>query len=421
MTAIIANLFFESTGNTRFEFRGGSVNGFMISVLGATANLIINSTGYDFKNANVVGNSSGFYLNGILGMTGPAIGEYVLTSNVTPANCIAADGVTQYLYATYPLIDFRSNPYLDVAAASVGVSWTLRTPAAGPTTFTCATYGANLFVIGSGTANVQTSNDGITWTNQITANTANALAFGNAVYVGVGPSGAVQSSTNATSWTNRTTANTNNMMGVAYGNGIFVAVGVGGAIQTSPDGTSWTNRTTANTNQMNNTIYGNGVYVAVGVGGAIQSSPNATSWTNRTTANTNQMFDVTYGNGVYVAVGAGGAIQSSTDGTAWTNRTTANTNDMYCVAYYGGTFIACGNSDAIQTSQDGSAWTNQTTALSTNSSNVVYDVAVGGGLAVGVSSSGNAQSSNLTTYNPLTTFIVPPLPLWTANTYVRYQ
>jgi hypothetical protein len=108
---------------------------------------------------------------------------------------------------------------------------------------------------------------------------------------------------------------------VAYGNGLFVAVGPYGTILTSPDGVSWTRRTSGTSSWLSGVTYGNGLFVAVGMSGTILTSPDGVTWTARTSG-TEQLAlrrDLRErplrGGG-----GQDGAILTSPDGVSWTQR-----------------------------------------------------------------------------------------------------
>jgi hypothetical protein len=86
----------------------------------------------------------------------------------------------------------------------------------------------------------------------------------------------IRSTADQTVWTSRTSATDNEWRSVAYGNGIFVAVGPGvgtTGVMTSPDGITWTSRVAAVASA---TWYGvtfaNGIFVAVGLKSSV---PNA--------------------------------------------------------------------------------------------------------------------------------------------------
>src|SRR5262245_36867313 len=74
---------------------------------------------------------------------------------------------------------------------------------------------------------------------------------------------------------------TDALSGVAYGNDIFVAVGPGGLILTSVDGKVWLSRNSGVAASLHAVAFGNSQFVAVGDGGTILTSPSGEEWTNR--------------------------------------------------------------------------------------------------------------------------------------------
>jgi hypothetical protein len=97
-----------------------------------------------------------------------------------------------------------------------------------------------------------TSSNGINWSHKLSEiesmgaviaylsddanwNRVKDKAFGNFTYVKVGRDGLIQSSSDGVNWTNRISGTTKDLYAIVYGNGKFVAVGEDGVIlQTSP-------------------------------------------------------------------------------------------------------------------------------------------------------------------------------------------
>jgi hypothetical protein len=91
----------------------------------------------------------------------------------------------------------------------------------------------------------------------------------------VGVNGTIVTSPDGITWTNRASGNNYSLSAIAYGNNLFVAVGPGGAagffkqpsdetILTSPDGLTWTSRTSGIGSDLSSVAYGNNQFVAVG-------------------------------------------------------------------------------------------------------------------------------------------------------------
>ncbi len=149
-----------------------------------------------------------------------------------------------------------------------------------------------------------------------------SVAFGSGLFVAVGDNGEVQTSPNGVKWTQQVTAFSGDFLGVVFGAGVFVTVGDSNIIRSSPDGVTWTTRTSAfGVGAINGVSFGAGLFVAVGVSGRIQTSPDGTTWTARTPAGaySGDFLAVVYGNSQFVAVGETGEIQTSPNGITWTS------------------------------------------------------------------------------------------------------
>lgn len=324
--------------------------------------------------------------------------------------------------------------YGPVLTSRDGVTWTTHTWQGREVSK--ITYGNGLFVaVGNGGlflgSAIETSPDGITWTNRIsgTADGLSAVAYGNNQYVAVGwniltsPDGvvwadrgsqgqnlfglaygqgrfmavgagptfaAILTSADGIAWTSHAAGTIQSLSGLAYGNDQFVAVGPAegfpagnGVIMTSPDGSTWTRRDPGTgTACLAGIAYGNNQFVAVGYRspgfeGLIVTSPDANNWTVRDSGTTNRLYGIVCGNNLFVAVGEAGTILNSRDGATWTNHSSTNANPLsrlYGIAYADNQFVAVGveanaRGGVILTSPDGITWTARAskTACSLNS------------------------------------------------------
>jgi hypothetical protein len=222
------------------------------------------------------------------------------------------------------------------------------------------------------------------------------------VWVAVGTA-VIQTSTDGTTWTSRTVASSysGNFLGVASSGTVVVAVGSSGGIQSSPDGTTWTARTPASSYSgpfwavtWSSTL---SLFVAVGNGGVVQTSPNGTTWTART-AGSNDLKDVVWASeiGTLVAVGNSGSIYTSTDSITWTARTPGSSlsgQTINCATWTGAVFVAGMTGQALETSIDGITWsplTREPTLLATNGSSAMC---VGLGMLLIVGGNGGIRQS----------------------------
>ena len=160
-----------------------------------------------------------------------------------------------------------------------GITWTRRTNSSTKTLMGTA-YGSGLFVSvgrtpGGSAGSVLTSSDGVTWTNRSASN-LNGICFVNGLFVVVGDNGLIRTSNNGVSFTTQVSGLTNSLWGIAYGDGYFVAVGDQGVLLTSTDGVSWTRRNTRTVQTLQKVTYARGTFVVVGGGSAILQSAATT-------------------------------------------------------------------------------------------------------------------------------------------------
>ena len=243
-----------------------------------------------------------------------------------------------------------------VATSATGASWTNATLPTVATTYeytTVAYNGTNQYVaiIGgnTGTRNIATSPDAITWTGQVTALTTISywkdLVYGNGTYVAMmGDLNRINWSTNGTAWNSVTlSGGSSEMSAIAYG-----------------------------------TIGANNYFVIVsgytaGSQVASYSTNNGVTWTSGSTLPSSDFWaDVAFGNSRFVAV-AGGTTNTttkaaySTNGTTWTAATMPGAAARWNkIVYGGGAFTAFAyNSNRTAYSVDGITWVEGNTRLAT--------------------------------------------------------
>jgi hypothetical protein len=260
--------------------------------------------------------------------------------------------------------------------AVLGTNWTART-AASALNWASVTYGNGLFVAvarSSGSSNVMTSPDGITWTLRMPSSIAmnwNCVTYGNGLFVAVGTligastDKTVMTSPDGITWTERTAISNNLWNSVVYGNGLFVAVALGGnSVMISPDGITWTAKTFTGgvTTSFSSITYGNGKFVAVSnmmTSNKVMYSDDGINWTSVNGIDGKPWNRITYGNGNFVASASGGALQNimtSPDGINWVLRDHPE-GGLPCIAFGNGLFVAMGNgTNKIITSEYGKTW-----------------------------------------------------------------
>jgi hypothetical protein len=136
-----------------------------------------------------------------------------------------------------------------------GINWVTATPANTSPTLQDVIYANGLFVAvggasGSSNGSIQTSTNGTTWTNRNPNGTAGSntfltsVSYGNGQFIVTGLSiagitgaqipgtGTIQTSTDGITWTQKITNSTNAYLTSTFGNGIYLTAGDNGALQT---------------------------------------------------------------------------------------------------------------------------------------------------------------------------------------------
>lgn len=433
MTLIVSNVNLDSTGNN-IVFVNTSSNSFVLKIGSNFTN--INSTAVSVSSGNLVINSTGIYVNSTTAASGSSNLEMqmVVASGSQPNNSLQHN--TAYSIAAYGGIGqvFSNVPYVDD-------TWTLRTTA-NSTADIYTIYGADKFVsIGSLTPSIQTSTDGITWTNRTPANTLgsyNSIGYGNNVYLIASQGNTtvrtiLQRSTDGITWATVTPANTTVAYPgvVGYGAGLYiVGSDIGAVVQYSANGNIWSQANSLNgvsTSSKLSYTYGFGLHVLAG--GDIQTSPDGITWTTRTRPIAKTIKGLAFGNNVMVGVCDTGVIIRSTNGIDWTVANTiprmadAGAN-FKTVVYNNGFFVASGNKGtdtqpSVYVSKDTYNWVRS--VINIDGQDAHY-VAYGSGTWLVFVAGSRPYTSNIFTYDATTQFVIPKLPGsgTLQNTYVRF-
>ena len=343
--------------------------------------------------------------------------------------------------STFPSLSFGyyDGTYTGFSTSSLVTPWVQRTQPA-IRNWTGVAYGNGKFVAVADTATgsneIMTSSDGITWSACVSTSCGNAaayqwagIAFGNGVFVAVSrtPSptyGGTGTTTNGVMYSSDgITWNTgpshisgvtaaNPWRAITFGNGKFVAVAgciygncVTNGVMTSTNGSSWTAGTNT-AKAWQGVTYGNGTFVAVSAdttssGGTAMTSTNGTSWTTQTTPGVHSWYSVAYGNSTFVAVAHDSAtndVMTSPDGITWTAQAGASTAQWEEITYGNGQFVAVADSGSasndIMTSPDGIHWATMTSPSSTGTGYNWRAITTGGGLFVAVGGGAGSGSSS---------------------------
>ena len=311
-----------------------------------------------------------------------------------------------------------------------GSLWTAVTtpvvPFQGITYGNVGTYGTTgaggLFVAvaSSGSNQVYTSSDGITWATQTAVSGSwRSVTYGKDPLTGNGRfvalaeySQKVMWSDNGTNWSYASSVpvNSNNWYNVTYGNNMFVAVSYSGTnrVMYSSDGKTWSQpASTPPANTWYSVAYGGGYFVAVSnTGAAMYASDPTGTWTSFSVpTGTNAWQSVTYGNGKFVAVARSGTYYTMTwdgiVGDSWQTQSSGVPSTGWLGVTYGnGMFVAVAfyGPPVVMVSTDGVAWTSKTAPSTTSQwQSVVY----GNGVfaAVGYNGSNTIMWSSGTGYS----------------------
>lgn len=283
-----------------------------------------------------------------------------------------------------------------IRESSDGTTWNTRSPAGGILPdFSDVKFANGIFmaVAGATLESVQTSPDGITWTNYTAPGDLLAVSFrsSSSTWVAVGYNGssvyqAWTSTDNGATWTSRTFASSSAcpMMDVVYDatNDRFLIIGPGpdgGELlhtQVSQTGTTWTKtfvkvtgvKSNVNFNAVQND--GAGHWVAVGSFGVIiYSTDNGATWTQVNIAPTAfPVYSVGFHDSMtpkWVAVGAEGITATSSDGITWTPDTNSTAMDLVDIACNGTTWVGADANGSVWTSTNGTTWTERALSTST--------------------------------------------------------
>lgn len=228
----------------------------------------------------------------------------------------------------------------------------------------CSAFGAGIYVMaGTGSGSfMQTSPDGITWTQQpmpLGGNTALAIIFANDQFVMAGNGSQVATSPDGITWTNRgVISGTNAINGLFFAAGLYVAVGAAGTLATSPDGVAWTSRSAnQGTTVLNAVTFGAGLFVVVGAAGVVSTSPDGVIWTARAALGASVARAIIFNGNLFITAGDAATVSTSTDGINFITHTSGMPGAINSVSFGAGLNVVVGTSGGVATSPDGIDWT----------------------------------------------------------------
>jgi hypothetical protein len=309
-----------------------------------------------------------------------------------PIDSIQSDSVTHAVYADTADIalntpdSVRACYKADSLVGVLGKNWTLRAnnaadPGKGGTNLQSICYGNDLFVATSSQDEIIVSSDGIRWVDAIFPEdgSLSGICYGAGMFVAVKISGTynVITSNDGLTWTSRQhyTPTGKQMVGVEYGGGTFIAI-ASDSVFISNDGITW-NKKNAKAGNWVAATFGNGIWVAVGASTgtnkAMYSSTGGNTWSVATAPTGANFTSIAYGQGKFVAIEYHSDtvqyIDTSISGWVFTRvDTVASSLNFKGLCYGDGIFAACGitpglpdSTHTITTSPDGVNWTVQTT------------------------------------------------------------
>jgi len=181
------------------------------------------------------------------------------------------------------------------------------------------TYGNGMFVAVGRKGYILTSTNGSSWTERQAYGTGESLTSvaygqdgsGGDLYA-AGGIGRVQTSPDGITWTDVSTGlGAKEVRGMCWGDGKFIGAVSGGVIYYSSNGTNW-QAAGVNTGVNNySAVYENGTYVVGGGTGVIYTSSNGTSWTKITTNQPNHVMDLAFSGEDFFGCGDGNYVGCS--------------------------------------------------------------------------------------------------------------
>ncbi|MEO3947951.1 leucine-rich repeat domain-containing protein [Gorillibacterium sp. CAU 1737] len=265
------------------------------------------------------------------------------------------------------------------------------------------------------TAGLQTSANGVKWTQALTYPLYNtgilygwAVGNGNLVMVGghydtfreVALS--YQSSVRLGAdgkWKGSSIKETLPLTSVVWTGKDFFAVGYTGKMMTSTDGLAWKAIASPTKESLSKVAYANGKYYVTGAKGTLFTSTDRVKWKKANTGVSVRLESIASNGKTTVAVGKEGTLIVSKDGEKWTKPAKLFKGDLYDVEWGNGKFVVTGQShvenrkdSTILVSSDGTSWKkisfDDETPEGSVSTAGLYEISVVGGLFIAVGSGG---------------------------------
>lgn len=237
-----------------------------------------------------------------------------------------AFGVTLSADGSYSTVTYGAGLYFSplggfkVAVSRDGATWSEATSGLSNA---IVAFGAGRFV-GLSAGNVYTSANGLTWTlsasSSVPANTG-WLRYLNGLFVAFGADGRVDTSPDGMVWTQRALPISTGLRGVAAGAGRWVGIATNGSIVASTNGATWVARGSFRLGLvMKDVVFGAGQFVALGVSvlngvqSVVATSADGETWTEVETPRGFFAEGLAAGNGTVLFAGGNSIVFQATAG-----------------------------------------------------------------------------------------------------------
>lgn len=253
------------------------------------------------------------------------------------------------------------------SSQTVGTAWGPNVSPAFPNiNVTAVGFGNGIFIAGDGSGNISRSTDkGQTWSSPVgtTAGSFNSIVYGNGKWIATGYTGNIQSTDDGLTWTNLASI-TDTALIAFYANSVWL-VGGGSTLHRSTDnGVTWSSISGGMTD-LRAFAYGVSVLIMVGASGSSpilrRSTDLGLTWTTISTPITSTIItSASFVDNVFIIGAYSGQIARSTDlGLTWGSLITNpfGTDPIESISSGESTVMACTNSGKIAQSTDfGATW-----------------------------------------------------------------
>jgi hypothetical protein len=222
------------------------------------------------------------------------------------------------------------------------------------------------------TGQIYSYNNGLTWA--LTENTItqpvlgfwNSIAFGNGVFVMVGPDNQAFSTDNGLTWTSVSNPLSGSWTSVTFGNGAFVAVGQNNQAFSTDNGLTWKSVSNPLLGVWTSVAFGHDVFVAVAQSKQAISSDNGLTWTSVSNPLSGIWVGVAFGHDVFVMTDDYyQQARSTTYGNSWTlaSQSAPVSGPWSSAAYANDVFVLVGNGIQARSIDYGDTWTSVSNPL----------------------------------------------------------